>query len=127
MIWRSLESSLSFFIFWMCCFNFSLEMLSDSNELINFQNPELLLFCFSLEKEVKIGEWSLVIAGIMSVSNINSWILLEMKKLSKRLWRNPDTCFCRKVYCFALGFLIFQISVKLYVSFSSNIFPTERF
>ena len=53
-------------------------MLSDSNELLNFQKPECLLFCFSLEKE--IGEWSLEIAGIISVSNTNSWILLEMKK-----------------------------------------------
>ena len=45
-------------------------MSSDSNELLNFQNPELLLFCLSLEKEIKIGEWSLEIAGIISVSNI---------------------------------------------------------
>ena len=56
----------------MCCFNFSLKMLSDSNELLKFQNPELLLSCFSLEKEIEIGEWSLEIVGIMSVSNINS-------------------------------------------------------
>ena len=55
-------------------------MSSDSNEIFNFQNPDLLLFCFSLGKEIKIGEWSLVIAGIMSVSNIDSWILLEIKK-----------------------------------------------
>ena len=55
-------------------------MLSDSNELLNFQKPECLLFCFSLEKEIKIGEWSLEIAGIISVSDTNSWILLEMKK-----------------------------------------------
>ena len=55
-------------------------MSSDSNELLNFQNPELLLFCLSLEKEIKIDEWSLEILGIMLVSNINSWMLLEMKK-----------------------------------------------
>ena len=54
-------------------------MLSGSNELVNFRNPELLLLCLSLEKEIKIGEWSLQKAGIMSVSNINSWIFLEMK------------------------------------------------
>ena len=29
-------------------------MSSDSNELLNFQNPELLLFCLSLEKEIKM-------------------------------------------------------------------------
>ena len=55
-------------------------MLSEGNELLNFQKPERLLFCFSLEKEIKIGEWSLEIVGIISVSNINSWILLQMKK-----------------------------------------------
>ena len=55
-------------------------MLSDSNELLNFQKLKLLLFCFSLKKEIKIGEWALAIAGIMSVSYINSWILLEIKK-----------------------------------------------
>ena len=46
-------------------------MLSDNNKLVNFQNPELLLFCFSLEKEIKISESSLETADIMSVSNIN--------------------------------------------------------
>ena len=47
-------------------------MSSESNELLNFENPELLLFCLSLEKEIKIGESSLEMAGIMSVSIINS-------------------------------------------------------
>ena len=56
-------------------------MLSDSNELLNFQKLKLLLFCFSLKKEIKIGEWALAIAGIMSVSYINSWILLKINNL----------------------------------------------
>ena len=54
LIRESLESSLSFFIFWMCCFNFSLKMLWDSNELLNFQNPGPLLFCFSLRRKLTL-------------------------------------------------------------------------
>ena len=46
--------------------------MSESNQLLNLEDPETLLFCFSLEKEIKIGEWSPEIAVILSVSNINS-------------------------------------------------------
>ena len=66
-------------------------MLSDSNELLN---PELL-FRFSLEKKIKIGEWSLEIAGIMSVSKINSW-MLETKKIIGVFERIPTHVFVQK-------------------------------
>ena len=38
-IWGWLETSLLFFIFLMHYFKFSCQMFSDSNELLNFQNP----------------------------------------------------------------------------------------
>ena len=66
-------------------------MLSDSNELLD---PELL-FHFSLEKKIKIGEWSLEMAGIMSVSKINSWIL-ETKKIIGVFERTLTHVFVQK-------------------------------
>ena len=93
----------------------SLKMLSDSKELLNFHNPQLLLFCFSLEKEIKIGEWSLEIACIMSVSNINPWILLEMKKIIYSKINLLNLCQITYIHCCDLD--IFH----WYASYSQNV------
>ena len=95
--------------------NVLFQLLWDSNELLIFQNPERSLFCFSLEKKIKIGKWSQKIAGIMSVSNINLSItgkekimqaslkepwhmfLVESILLCLRIPFSPDIC---QIVCF---------------------------
>ena len=32
-------------------------------------------------------------------------IIGNKKKQSRRLWKDPDTCFCRKVYCYIKVYL----------------------
>ena len=117
----SFKISNSFFFIWRKYSSFSIKLL------LNFQQPQSLLYSPFLKHEIVTVKWLVWREARTSVFLMETCLELEIQKYSRHLWIKPETCFWPILYFLVLGFLILQMSHKPNFSLSSMNLATDFF